>query len=77
MNFSEYLRYDGLGLAELVAQKQIHPAELLQIAIERSQQTHSALNAIIIPMHDYAKNRAERHEMDVSKICPFIAQSCV
>ena len=59
MNFSEYLRYDGLGLAELVAQKQIHPAELLQIAIERSQQTHSALNAIIIPMHDYAKNRAQ------------------
>ena len=54
MNFSEYLRYDGLGLAELVAQKQIHPAELLQIAIERSQQTHSALNAIIIPMRDYA-----------------------
>jgi hypothetical protein len=49
MNFSEYLRYDGLGLAELVAQKQIHPAELLQIAIERSQQTNPALNAIIIP----------------------------
>ncbi len=59
MNFSEYLRYDGLGLAELVAQKQIHPAELLQIAIERSQQTNPALNAIIIPMHDYAKNRAQ------------------
>ena len=48
MNFSEYLRYDGLGLAELVAQKHIHPAELLQIAIERSQQTNPALNAITL-----------------------------
>ena len=37
MNFSEYLRYDGLGLAELVAQKQIHPAELLQILCTRQK----------------------------------------
>ena len=59
MIFSEYLQYDALGLAELVAQKQVHPAELLQLAIERSQQVNPALNAIIIPMHDYAKKRAQ------------------
>lgn len=59
MNFSEYLRYDGLGLAELVAQKQVHPTELLQLAMERSQQSNPSLNAIIIPMHDHAKNRAQ------------------
>lgn len=57
MNFSEYLRYDGLGLAELVAQKQIHPAELLQLALERSQKVNPVLNAITIPMHDYAEKR--------------------
>ena len=59
MIFSEYLQYDGLGLAELVAKKQVHPAELLQLAIERSQQVNPTLNAIIIPMHDYAKKRAQ------------------
>jgi amidase len=32
MNFSEYVQYDGLGLAALVKNKEIHASELLKIA---------------------------------------------
>ena len=59
MNYQEYLKYDGLGLAELVAKKEIHPSELLNIALERSNQANPELNAIIIPMHDYAQKRTQ------------------
>ncbi|RTY85442.1 amidase, partial [Staphylococcus aureus] len=51
MNYQEYLSYDGLGLAELVAKKEIHASELLNIALERSNQVNPELNAIVIPMH--------------------------
>ncbi len=33
--FADYERYDALGLAELVRQGQVAPAELLEAAIER------------------------------------------
>lgn len=60
MNYQEYLQYDGLGLAELVAKKQVQPAELLKIALERSQQVNPELNAITIAMHDYAEQRSQQ-----------------
>src|SRR5690606_26921562 len=59
MNYQEYLRYDGLGLAELVAKKEIQASELLNTALERSHQVNPELNAIIIPMHDYAMKRTQ------------------
>ena len=30
MNITEYARYDGLGLAELVAKRQVSPKELAE-----------------------------------------------
>ena len=35
VGFSEYGRYDGLGLAELVRTKQVKPGELVEEAIGR------------------------------------------
>jgi len=58
MKFSEYIQYDGLGLAKLVKDKEIHPSELLQVALERTHKTNPKLNAIIIPMYEQAKQRA-------------------
>jgi amidase len=46
-NFSEYTQYDGLGLAELIRQKQVTPAEVLESAIERIETHNPALNAVI------------------------------
>ena len=40
MKFSEYVQYDGLGLAALVQQKQVQAHELLDIAIERAKKVN-------------------------------------
>ena len=44
MKFSEYIQYDGLGLAQLVKNKEVHASELLRIALERTDKTNSKLN---------------------------------
>ncbi|HUR41158.1 MAG TPA: amidase [Verrucomicrobiae bacterium] len=58
--FKEYGEYDALGLAELVRQKQVTAPELLEAAIARAEAVNPRLNAIIIPMHDIARARAEQ-----------------
>ncbi|TCP47819.1 Asp-tRNA(Asn)/Glu-tRNA(Gln) amidotransferase A subunit family amidase [Tamaricihabitans halophyticus] len=47
MDFEEYRGYDATGLAELVATKQVKPAELLALARERAAQVNPKINAII------------------------------
>lgn len=58
MKFEEYARHDGLGLAALVAGKQVTATELLECALARAGEVNPKLNAIIIPMHDIARARA-------------------
>jgi amidase len=58
MKFSEYIQYDGLGLSHLVARREVTAAELLRIAIERTEKTHKKLNAVIIRMDKIAQARA-------------------
>ncbi|MBJ9984337.1 amidase [Acinetobacter sp. S40] len=60
MKLNEYLNYDGLGLAKLVHEKEVQPIELLELALNRSNQVNSRLNAIIIPMHEYAQIKAKQ-----------------
>ena len=74
MNYQEYLSYDGLGLAELVAKKEIHASELLNIALERSNQVNPELNAIVIPMHDYALKRTEANLSGPFAGVPFLVK---
>lgn len=61
MKFEEYLQYDGLGLAELVKNKQVHSSELLSVALERSANINPEINAIIIPMHEHALQRTQQN----------------
>lgn len=56
---TEYQQHDGMGLAGLVRKKEVTPAELLDAALARSGQVNSALNAVIIPMHDIARARVK------------------
>lgn len=52
--FSEYLKFDGLGLAELVRAGQVHPGELVESAIERIERFNPQLNAVVHTMFDSA-----------------------
>jgi amidase len=46
MKFEEYRQYDAMGLAHLVAKKDVTPKELLQLAIERTRAINPAINAV-------------------------------
>jgi amidase len=74
MKFSEYVQYDGLGLAELVKSKQVHPSELLKIALERTDQVNPKLNAIIIPMYEQAKQRTQQESSGLFAGVPFLVK---
>jgi amidase len=53
--FSEYTKYDAIGLAELVRNKEITPAELCEEAIRRIEKLNPKINAVIYPMYDLAR----------------------
>ena len=58
-SFREYAEYDALGLAELVANKDVHPKELVEAAIARIERLNPALNAVIMELYDSARKAAE------------------
>lgn len=56
--FTEYSRYDGLGLAGLVRRKEVQPAELVEQAIACIERLNPTLNAVIHKMYDSARATA-------------------
>ena len=58
MEYSEYVRHDALGLARLVAERQIQPSELLALARGRLDEVNPSLNAVIRRMDTIADARA-------------------
>ncbi len=59
MSFSEYAKYDGLGLAELVRKKKVAPAELVEEAIQRIETHNPKLNAVVTKLYDRARAAAQ------------------
>src|SRR4030042_705130 len=57
--FSDYDKYDGLGLAELVRKKEVKPSELVEEAISRIEKLNPQLNAVIYKMYDLARRAAD------------------
>jgi amidase len=55
----DYKSYDGLGLAELIKKKEIHPKEVLEEAIKTIEQYNPKLNAVINKFYDQARQQAE------------------
>jgi amidase len=47
MNLNEYVTYDGIGLAQLVATGEVTSAELAELAIAAVQQINPQINAVI------------------------------
>ena len=47
MNLAEYARYDALGLAELVAKKQVTPRELAETAVAAKEKIDCAVKSVV------------------------------
>jgi amidase len=58
--FTEFDRFDGLGLAELVRKKEVSPSELCEEAIRRIEQVNPKVNAVITPMYDIARKAVQK-----------------
>ncbi len=53
--FADYEAYDALGLAGLVRQGKVTPVELLDAAIARVEARNAKVNAVTMPLYDYAR----------------------
>ncbi len=60
MAFREYGDYDGIGLADLVRNKQVSAAELLDEAIARTARVDPAINAVVVKHYGYARRQIDR-----------------
>lgn len=55
LSLSEYAKHDGLGLAGLVARKEVSPAELVETAVQAIEKVNPQLNAVLQVLADDAK----------------------
>jgi amidase len=62
MAINEYATFDGLGLAELVANRDVTPAELVEEAIGRAEKVNPKLNAVVFADYERARETA-RHAL--------------
>ena len=53
---NEYLQYDAIGLAELIAKREVSAAEVLSCAEQRVESQNPLLNAVVTPMWDEARH---------------------
>ncbi len=53
--FSEYSNYDAVGLAELIAKRDITAGEALEAALARMRRVQPELNAVVYEMEDEAR----------------------
>ena len=68
----DFANYDGLGLAELVRNRDVTPGELLDAAIDRIERHNPKLNAVVYKAYDEARAAARaRCRMVRSKACRF------
>ncbi|MEK7741081.1 MAG: amidase family protein, partial [Pseudomonadota bacterium] len=72
MKFSEYIQYDGIGLAQLVQNKEVQAHELLEIAIQRAEQVNPKINAIVIPIYEHALKNTQNYANGPFSGVPFL-----
>jgi Asp-tRNA(Asn)/Glu-tRNA(Gln) amidotransferase A subunit family amidase len=54
IDFNEYRAYDAVGLADLIARKQVSAAEVLEAAIARTEVINPTINAVVHKQYDTA-----------------------
>lgn len=57
MKFHEYIKYDAIGLANLIKKKKVHPKELIQLSLEAIEKFNPKINAIIYTIYDDINER--------------------
>ncbi len=56
MRFDDYTQFDAIGLAGLVAAREVAAADVLEAAIDAIERLNPELNAVVTPMFDQARS---------------------
>ncbi|QRE81768.1 amidase [Rhodococcus ruber] len=59
MDYADYRHYDAVGLAELVAGREVTPRELLDAALARLEAVEPTLNTVVRRLDEQARRRAD------------------
>ncbi len=70
----DYAEFDGVGLAELVAKREVTPAELIEAAIARIERHNAAINAVVYQAFDEARASAEALPEGPFRGVPFLVK---
>lgn len=57
MRFDEYRQHDATALASMVANREVTPAELLELAISRTEQVNPDINAVVLKHYELARKQ--------------------
>ena len=68
MNLSEYARYDGIGLADLVRKKEMTAKELAQMALAGIKKINPQINAVI-EVYDERVEKADELLLPETPFC--------
>jgi len=73
MPFAEYIDYDGVGLADLIARREVTALEVVDAAIARAEELNPRLNAIVYRTFERAREHAKHASPDTPfKGVPFL-----
>ena len=70
--FPEYDQLDATGLAELIAAGEISAHEVLEAAIERVELRNPALNSVVVPLFEKARERVDQLPEGPLRGVPFL-----
>jgi len=62
--FKEYQELDAIGLSELIKSKQVSPEEVLATAIYHIERLNPELNAVNLPLFDYARESLKHLDLN-------------
>ena len=64
LSIAEYMQFDALDLARLVANKEVSPLELLESAMQRAKTVNPKINALVTPHYNLAQEAINRGLQD-------------
>ena len=67
MNFQDYIRYDAVGLAELIRKKEVSADEVLQAALNRLDEVNPKLNLLAHDLRERAAAWQGSSEMPIRR----------
>ncbi|GIX40816.1 MAG: amidase [Leptospiraceae bacterium] len=77
MNFTEYIKYDAIGLAELIKKKEVKPEEIIEIAIQSIEKINPKINAIIYKMYDEIEKQLQQNQDGPLYGVPFLLKDLI